>query len=202
MISIIDYGRGNIYSIINALKYLNIEHKVVNEAQSLEDSKKIILPGVGAFKDAINQLDKRKLIEPIKNSVMAGVPILGICLGMQLFSSKSYEFGETNGFDFIPGEVKKIPKGVEDRIPNIGWRSIYPYKNNNTSYINYKNMMYFVHSYGFFPNDNKDIVAYTEFNSCSIPILVRKNNIIGCQFHPEKSGKNGLDFLNWFCNFF
>ena len=106
------------------------------------------------------------------------------------------------GLNFISGNVKKLPQGKEDRIPNIGWRFIYPNKNNTTSYINYNNMMYFVHSYGFYPKDNKNIVAYTEFNSCSIPIIVRKDHIIGCQFHPEKSGKNGLEFLNYFCNSF
>jgi imidazole glycerol-phosphate synthase subunit HisH len=199
MISLIDYGRGNIYSITNALKFLRVPYRLVRNPESLEVSKKIILPGVGAFKDAMDQLNKRDLIEPIKNNVMKGTPILGICLGMQLFASKSYEFGETSGLGFISGEVKKIPKGKKDKIPNVGWRSLFPNKYNTDSYINYEKMMYFVHSYGFYPVNKKHIIAYTEFNYTEIPILVRKDNIIGCQFHPEKSGKNGLEFLNYFC---
>jgi len=197
MLVIVDYGRGNLYSLSNALSYLGFEHEITNDAKKILKADKIILPGVGAYRDAIQRLNELELIESIKIAAKNGCPILGICLGMQLFASKSFEFGETLGLDFISGNVSKLDLGKNYNIPNIGWRQLISF-DNSILYENFNKMMYFVHSYAFYPEDKKNVLAYIKINNIDIPVVVKKDNILGYQFHPEKSGRNGLNLLKYF----
>ena len=200
MIAVIDYGRGNLFSLISALKYLGINYKIIVKGEDLGlQFKKIILPGVGAFGDAMEQIKKKNFLGILKDNKKNNVPILGICLGMQLFATKSYEFLETNGFDFIPGEVKRLELDKLYNIPNMGWRKLISTDNYNNLKINFNyKMAYFVHSFGFFPKNNSHVVGKISLGSKRIPAIVKKDNVIGFQFHPEKSGKEGLDMLAWF----
>ena len=204
MLAIIDYGRGNLFSLQSALKYLGSNFKIVANAEELNSSyDKIILPGVGAFGDAIAQLKYKNFISKLNNAYERKVPILGICLGMQLFASRSFEFLTTEGFNFIPGEVKKLKLDKPYNIPNIGWRILKNKKENRILKDNFNNKMtYFVHSFGFFPENQKHILSVITIGSQNIPAIVRNKNAIGFQFHPEKSGKEGLGMLNWFINEF
>jgi len=197
MVIIIDYGRGNLFSLSNALKYIGCKHKIIKKPEKIDPSDKLILPGVGAYKDAILQLNKLGFYDYVKLAANEGSSILGICLGMQLFSTKSSEFGLTSGFDLINGEVKKLELSENYNIPNMGWRKLINH-NKIENGISFDKMMYFVHSYAFYPNDIDDIVASIKLDNMVVPAIVKKNNILGCQFHPEKSGSNGLDLLNWF----
>ncbi len=201
MIAIIDYGRGNLFSLLSALEYLGCKHKLVSNPMELQNNfNKIILPGVGAFGDAIYQLKQKKFFEEIINIHKQKVPILGICLGMQLFSSKSYEFFETPGLNIIPGEVKKLSLDSKYNIPNIGWRRLEATPTALKEKIQFNKMMYFVHSYAFYPKDEKHIFSFIKIGHEKIPAIVKKDNVIGFQFHPERSGSEGLDMLNWYVN--
>lgn len=202
MIAILDYGRGNIFSIANALKKLEVEFKIEESSLNLKSYDKIILPGVGAFKDAMEQLDNFKFTETIKEFASKEKPILGICLGMQILASKSYEYGETIGLDLIEGEVKALPNDNSLKVPNIGWRKLILSKKNKRQGLEAENMMYFVHSYGFYANQDSNIIAKIKFGTHDIAAIVKNKNILGCQFHPEKSGVSGLRLLNWFCKDF
>ena len=205
MIAIVDYGFGNLYSLSHALSHLDISHTVTKSAGDLYAADSIVLPGVGAFGDAMVALNKHNMLGPLYDAVSRNAPILGICLGMQVLASMSEEFGKYNGLNIIPGSVKPLPPiGSKDvqgmRIPNVGWRSVqqrvksYLFKN-----ISQGSMTYFVHSYGFFPDDTKAVIATTNFNGLAVPAIVQHKNIVGCQFHPEKSGPTGLKILQ---NFF
>ena len=203
MIAVIDYGRGNLFSLLGALQYLGCKHKLVSNPLELKNSfTKIILPGVGAFGDAIYQLKKKKFFGEILNIHKQKLPILGICLGMQLFASKSYEFSETSGLNIIPGAVKKLSLDSQYNIPNMGWRRLEAASTALKEKIKFNKMMYFVHSYAFYPKDEKHILSYINIGSDKIPAIVRKNNVIGFQFHPERSSTEGLDMLNWFLSSF
>ena len=203
MIAVIDYGRGNLFSLLGALQYLGCKYKLVRNAKELQDNfSKIILPGVGAFADAMMQLKQKKFLEEIRNAHRRKIPILGICLGMQLFASKSFEFSETLGLDFIPGKVKKLSLEKQYSIPNMGWRKLEKIKCKENKSIKFNTMMYFVHSYAFFPDDQKNILSYIKIGSSNIPAIVKKDKVIGFQFHPERSGIEGLGMLNWYVSEF
>lgn len=198
-IVIVDYGLGNLFSIDQACRHLGYSTKLSSDPNTILGASNLILPGVGSFEIAMKQLNHYNLIETINKFVKSGKPIMGVCLGMQLLFDKSSEFGEHNGLGFIKGNVVKFPEYVKDckiRIPHIGWNKIYKNKFNweNTPLENTKNdsLMYFVHSYYVQPELEENILTktnYSEFEFCS---SVRKENIFGFQFHPEKSGKDGL----------
>lgn len=195
MIAIIDYGAGNLFSVKNALDYLQEESLVTADAGEIRRADAMILPGVGAFPDAMGMLKERGLAEVIKEEAKRK-PLLGICLGMQMLFEKSYEFGETEGLGLIPGCVQLIDgKGM--KIPHMGW--------NNLTVLNPCRMtegmpeetyVYFVHSFRAETAD-ENISCYTDYSE-RIPALVHKGFVYGAQFHPEKSGTLGLGLLKNF----
>lgn len=195
MIAIIDYGAGNLFSVKNALDYLQEENVVTADAEEIRSADALILPGVGAFPDAMRMLEERGLAEVIKDEARRK-PLLGICLGMQMLFEKSYEFGETEGLGLIPGCVQLIDgKGM--KIPHMGW--------NNLTVLNPCPMtegmpedtyVYFVHSFRAETAD-ENISCYTVYSE-RIPALVHKGFVYGAQFHPEKSGTLGLGLLKNF----
>lgn len=203
MISIIDYGRGNLYSIQQALKYLNAESIITNKPAEIIASDRIILPGVGAFGAAMQDLADKDLISPLLEAVTIGKPLLGICLGMQILGDRGEEFGDHKGLGLIPGVVKRLPKGSREetamRIPNTGWRLTKRNLNDpEMAQSPESNWLYYVHSYSFAVEDASYLTATIDFNGSQIAAAVRRNNILGYQFHPEKSGAEGLEYLNKF----
>lgn len=211
MISILNYGCGNLLSLERAVKEIGHDVKVISSAQEIEKSDFIILPGVGAFSNAINLLKTQNFIGALENfTKKKKKPILGICLGMQLFFSKSFEMGEHQGLNFISGDVvsiKKISKVKDIKTPNINWNKIEIFDNSNKNKIIPKDLInksfYFIHSYMIKMRNDENLVSFYSYYDLKIPAIIKSENIIGCQFHPEKSGKNGLKLLkNIFDNFY
>ena len=200
MICIVDYGVGNLFSLHSSFKALGIDTVVSGEREVIESAEKLILPGVGAFGDAMKKLSLNGLDKVIINQAKKGVPLLGICLGMQLLFEKSYEYGEHTGLGLIKGEVVgmqgRIPKGL--KIPHIGWNELHYDKACPIfRFLTPGDSVYFVHSF-YAANCEESTVATTEYGT-EICAAVRDGNVYGCQFHPEKSGKVGLSILKAFC---
>ena len=204
MIAVIDYGVGNLFSLLSSLNYVGLDTKLTNNIEEIKNSKGIILPGVGAFRDAIGNLEKYGLKEILINEAKNGKPFLGICLGMQMLFEKSYEYGEYEGLGLIDGtveEIKKyIPENSDLKIPHMGWNSLAindGFKDDKIlKDVDNNEYVYYVHSY-FAKTDTKNIVAYSEYGT-KIPGIVKNENVYGMQFHPEKSGDTGLKLLkNW-----
>ena len=202
MIAIINYGVGNLFSLESSFNAIGQDVKVTSDAEDLKKAERIILPGVGAFEDAAKKLKSSGLAEPLLEEVKKGKPILGICLGMQLLFEKSFEFGEHEGLNLIPGSVRYIgeviPAGL--KIPQIGWNSLQLGVRSEESGIikNDGEYVYFVHSYAAFC-DEKFITATTNYGA-DLTASVQNKNVYGVQFHPEKSGNVGLNILRAFCN--
>ncbi len=200
-IAIIDYGMGNIQSVKNALELLNCHTQITDDPTQLKNADGLVLPGVGAFGQAMLNLKDKKIINPLKRAVLEhNIPILGICLGMQLLSEKSDERGSNSGLSLIPGEICKIPDLDGYRLPHVGWNDI-KVKNNAPLFTNIadSSSFYFVHSYRFMC-DSKYIAATAEYGNL-INAVVQNNHIFGVQFHPEKSQKKGLMLINNFINY-
>ena len=204
MIAVIDYGVGNLFSLLSSLNYVGLDTKLTNDIEEIKNAKGIILPGVGAFRDAIGNLEKYGLKEILINEAKNGKPFLGICLGMQMLFEKSYEYGEYEGLGLINGtveEIKKyIPENSDLKIPHMGWTSLAindGFKDDKIlKDVDNNEYVYYVHSY-FAKTDTKNIVAYSEYGT-KIPGIVKNENVYGMQFHPEKSGDTGLKLLkNW-----
>ena len=198
MIAILDYDAGNIKSVEKALQYLGCEAVITRDKEVIMNADHVILPGVGAFGDAMKKLNDYDLVDVIKEYVKTGKPFLGICLGLQLLFAESEESPGVKGLDLIPGKIKRIPDAEGLKIPQIGWNSleIAPDKKlfkgvKNGSFV------YFVHSY-YLACDNKADVAATTFYSTEIHASVEHGNVFACQFHPEKSGEVGLTILRNF----
>lgn len=200
MIAIIDYGVGNLFSLSSSLKSIGAETVVTGDSEIIKKADKLILPGVGAFGDAAKKLKKNGLDTLIKEQALSGKPLLGICLGMQLLFDKSYEYGEHSGLGLISGEIVamqgRLPENL--KIPHIGWNAL-EFKQSSTlfKYINENDCVYFVHSF-YAENCESSLIAVTEYGK-TITAAVQNGNIYGCQFHPEKSGKVGLNILKAFC---
>ncbi len=200
MVGIIDYGVGNLFSVCSSLDKVGESARIVKTEKEIEASDRIILPGVGAFGDAAQKLRASGLDKVIIREAENGKPLMGICLGMQLLFDKSYEYGEHKGLGLIPGNVVafegKIPSDL--KIPHIGWNAL-RFKSNSPifKYINDGDFVYFVHSY-FATDCLKNTVATAEYG-IDVTVAVAKDNIFGCQFHPEKSGDVGLKILKGFC---
>ncbi|MBN1059495.1 imidazole glycerol phosphate synthase subunit HisH [Clostridium botulinum] len=201
MIVIIDYGMGNLKSISNALNNLEIENKISSDKDEIENSKGIILPGVGGFKDAMCNIKEKSLDTLIKKEAENGKPLFGICLGMQLLFEKGFEGYEEEGLGLLKGNIVKLKEDKNNnvKIPHIGWNSLIYNKNDEfCKCVEEGNFVYYVHSYYAQEYDANDLVAYSEYGINKIPGVVRHKNIIGAQFHPEKSGDVGLRLLKNF----
>ncbi len=199
MIAIVDYGCGNLFSISSSVKALGIDIVVTGNADEIRKADRIILPGVGAFEDAINKLRNSGLADVIIEEAKNGKPILGICLGMQLLFDKSYEYGEFEGLGLIKGEICPFEGDIDKslKIPHMGWnRLIFKADNPIFKYITDGDYMYFVHSY-YGKNCEESLLAVSEYDVL-VPAVVNNDNVYGMQFHPEKSGEKGLLLLKAF----
>lgn len=196
MIAVIDYGAGNLFSVKNALDFLGLDNVITKSADDLCSADKLILPGVGAFPDAMKMLGETGLVDVIKQEAEKK-PLLGICLGMQMLFDKSYEFGETAGLGLIGGSVKLMKPEGNLVVPHMGWNSLE--KNVPCRLLDLcrdGEYVYFVHSFAA-ECDSDVVAAYSDYGM-KIPALVCKGNVYGAQFHPEKSGETGLNILRCF----
>ena len=199
MLAIIDYGVGNLFSLVSSLKSIGVDAVITRDPKVIENADRLILPGVGAFGDASEKLRLSGLTEIIKNAVEKGTPLMGICLGMQLLFEKSYEYGEHQGLGLLKGNVigmeGTIPK--ELKIPHIGWNALkFRGENPIFKYISEGDCVYFVHS--FYAADCEESVIATAEYGADLTAAVARGNVYGCQFHPEKSGTVGLKILKAF----
>lgn len=202
MIAIVDYGVGNLFSLSSSLKELGIESELTADPTRLQQANQVILPGVGAFGDAMKKLQATGLDQAVKQLAASGKPLLGICLGMQLLFDSSEEFGQQAGLGLIPGRVVSLKEAFEQKVidlkvPHIGWNPITikqtsPLLKN----IQEQDQFYYVHS--FYATDCEPYLVATSEYGVSVPGIVAKDNVYGTQFHPEKSGKVGLALLQAF----
>jgi imidazole glycerol-phosphate synthase subunit HisH len=202
--AIIDYGMGNLYSVLNACKHCGIEAEITSDTQRVRDAHAVILPGVGAFGDAMREIDRRGLLNPVAQAAASGKPFVGICLGMQLMMEESHEFGRHQGLGLVAGAVLRLEAPNDDdgrplKVPEVGWNAIsrppdaeHGWRDTLLEGVAEGAFMYFVHSYYCDPRD-RDIVAsrsrYGQIEYCS---TLCKDNLFGCQYHPERSGQAGL----------
>lgn len=200
MIAIIDYGVGNLFSLKSSLAEIGAEAVVTSDEKVIAECDRIILPGVGAFEDAARKLRESGMAEVVKKEAAAGKPLLGICLGMQLMFDKGYEYGEHEGLGLIHGNVRPIADVIPEgyKIPHIGWNLLkFTKKSPLFKYIKEGDYVYFVHSY-YAADCDESVIATTEYGA-DLTAAAANGNVYGCQFHPEKSGKVGLNILRAFC---
>ena len=200
MIAIIDYGVGNLFSLKSSFAAIGQEAVVTGDAAKIADAERVILPGVGAFADAYEKLCRNGMDEAVRRAVASGKPVMGICLGMQLLFERSFEYGEYPGLGLLKGEVV----GMEGRIgpglpiPHIGWNALKICRSGGVlKYVNEGDCVYFVHS--FYADKCRDSVTATTEYGIDLTASVQRENLYGCQFHPEKSGRVGLSILRAFC---
>jgi glutamine amidotransferase len=196
MIAIVDYGMGNLRSVEKGFQKVGIDARVVSDAKSIENAQAVVLPGVGAFRDCMRNLDALSLIEPITKSIASGKPYLGICLGLQILFTESEEFGNYKGLGILPGKVLRFR--IDLKVPHMGWNTVSLRKRPpifedilDNSYF------YFVHSYFVAPADPAVIAGMTEYG-ISFTSMIWEENIVATQFHPEKSQETGLRILRNF----
>ena len=200
MVAIIDYGVGNLFSLHSSFQAIGEESCVTSDARAIGNADRLVLPGVGAFGDAAEKLRRCGLDEVLCEQAATGKPLLGICLGMQLLFEKSFEYGEHRGLGLIPGEIRPIaetiPAGL--KIPHIGWNAL-TFRKNSPLFWDLRDgdFVYFVHSYHAV-NCGACVSAVTEYGGI-LTAAAEKDNVFGCQFHPEKSGEKGLRILKAFC---
>lgn len=199
MLAVIDYGAGNLRSVMHALHYLGVDNaRLVREPDDLVGAQKIILPGVGAFGAGMQQLHAQGIVEPLKEAIARGVPYLGICLGMQFLFERSDEMGDHAGLGVLPGLVTRIPDQPGLKVPHMGWNELRLKRLSplleglgDGSYV------YFVHSYHCVPANRDDTLAVVDYGR-DVVVAVQRDNIYGVQFHPEKSQRAGLQLLTNF----
>ena len=202
MTGIIDYGVGNLFSLCSSFAYIGEEAIVSSDADALSRCDRILLPGVGAFADAARKLRESGLDRFVYDTASSGKPLLGICLGMQLLFDKSYEFGEYDGLGLLRGKIVPIPDGNRTlKIPQIGWNALHFPKDKDKNalfrYVSEGDHVYFVHSF-YAADCDESVLATTEYG-IELTAAAGKDNVLGTQFHPEKSGKVGLSILRAFC---
>lgn len=200
MIAIVDYGVGNLFSLISSFNKIGAEIVVTADPQVISDADGIILPGVGAFEDAARKLRDSGLDKVIVEQAQKGKKLMGICLGMQMLFQQSYEYGCHEGLGLLKGNIVPMKDSIpaDLKIPHIGWNALHFTKESNLfKYINQNDCVYFVHS--FYATDCDDSVIATAEYGKELTAAVQKDNVMGCQFHPEKSGEVGLNILRAFC---
>lgn len=200
MIAVIDYDAGNMLSVVKALRHLGQEPVITRDAATINAADKVILPGVGAFGDAMNKLNGYDLTGVIREVISKGTPFFGICLGLQLLYDESEESPGVAGIGALKGVIRKIPVGEYKKIPHMGWNSlVFPNKGRLFNGIDEGAYVYFVHSYYLEAADRGSVTATCDYNT-SIDASVESGNLFACQFHPEKSGDVGLRILENFIN--
>jgi len=206
-IGIIDYGMGNLRSVQKGFEKIGAQAKIIHRPQQVKDVRAIVLPGVGAFKNCLENLDALNLVTPVQKSIAAGKPFLGICLGLQILFSESTEFGSTPGLDILQGKVIRFKPGTAGakkpglKIPHMGWNRIAIKKASpHLKDIHEGTYVYFVHSYYVVPEDDGIVATTTDYGIDFVSSIL-KDNIFACQFHPEKSQKTGLKILDNFTVF-
>ena len=187
MIAIVDYGAGNLKSVKNTLDYLKVGSRITDKPEEIQKADRLILPGDGSFGYMMENLKKKRLIIPIKNFIKNGKPFLGICLGLQGLFEESEESPKVKGLSIFKGKVVKFREG---KVPQIGWNNIVP----NKKGIFKEDFMYFVNSYFVVPEDSSIVATMTDYNGNFVS-AIQSNNITAMQFHPEKSGKSGLNII-------
>lgn len=201
MIAIIDYGVGNLFSLVSSFAYIGADAKLTSDVDEIKRADRIILPGVGAFEDAAKKLAASGLDKVVIEEAKSGKPLLGICLGMQMLFERSFEYGEHKGLGLIRGSVKPMKDILSEelKIPQIGWNSLSfkGERNELFKYIKEGDFVYFVHSY-YGADCEESLIATTEYGA-EITAAVASGNVYGTQFHPEKSGEVGLSILRAFC---
>lgn len=207
VIHVVDYGIGNLYSVARAIAKVGAESRMTSDAAEIAAADRLILPGVGAFRDGMQGLRSANLDSAVVDFANSGKPLLGICLGMQMLASTSTEFGEHRGLGLIPGQVEAIPAHAADgsphKVPFIGWTEMSParaerFRGTPLSSIEADHAVYLVHSYHFVPDDPADLLATYDYDGVPVTAAVARGNIIGCQFHPEKSASVGLGLIRHF----
>jgi len=207
-ISVIDYGVGNLLSVQRGFDNCGAEVNFVSTPAEILAAEKLVLPGVGAFPNAMTSLSNLGLVSAIQDFSLTGRPMLAICLGMQLLLDESEEFGKTEGLGIIEGLVTAVPNtdamGAKQKIPHIGWNELHTRQSKETWQDSILNGLssgdatYFVHSYMATPKNQENLLAYTPYGATDVPAVITKNYVTGCQFHPEKSGEVGLSILRNF----
>jgi glutamine amidotransferase len=198
MIAVIDYAINNLRSVEKAFQSLGVDVLATNAPEEIRQAEKIVLPGVGAFADAMSNLKARNLDGVIREKVEAGTPLLGLCLGLQLLFSESEEFGRHFGFNFIPGKVLRIPAGL--KVPHIGWNQLHLKRPDPLlKGIEEGSFVYFVHSYYANPQNQEDVLASSDYG-IEFPAITNRKNVWATQFHPEKSQQVGLQILKNFAD--
>lgn len=208
-IAVIDYGAGNLLSVRRGLEHCGAKVTVTSDREAILAAPRVVLPGVGAFGNAMKELHRLDLVEPIKKVAASGKPLLGICLGMQLLLDESEEFGLTEGLGLIAGRVVPVPRqaigGEAQKVPYIGWSGLQPAQSSPRwdatilRGVAPGDAVYFVHSFMAEPRDPAHRIADREQGGQRMAAVVGTGNIAGCQFHPEKSGEVGLSILRAFC---
>lgn len=190
MITIIDYGAGNLFSVRKAIEYFDVDVAISDNSEDILNAEGLILPGVGAFGWGMKLLEEKRLCEPIREAVDKGVPLLGVCLGLQLLFEESEESPEVSGLGLIKGRVKRLPNDLP--LPHIGWNQVKIIKETRIfKGISQNSFFYFVHSYYGEPSDRDSVCGITEYG-IEFPSVICKENIFAVQFHPEKSSSEGL----------
>lgn len=198
MVSIIDYGAGNLSSVKKALDYLGAESEITQDRDKILSASHVILPGVGSFGDAMNSMQERGLVETVKEAALSGKPFLGICLGLQLLFEESDESPDVKGLGLLKGRIVTIPKDNGLKVPHMGWNSVeLKQRNGIFDGIDDESYFYFVHSY-YLKDADVDVVAGVTHYGVEIQCAVQKGNLSATQFHPEKSSKAGLKLLENF----
>lgn len=209
-VAVIDYGMGNLFSVKRACEQAGLYAVITADKSIIMNSDGVILPGVGAFGDAMESLEKKDIISPLKDFVKGGKPLMAICLGMQLLMSESEEFGHHKGLNIIEGSVVGFPvknkEGGKIKVPHVGWNKILQPSSEDLTYWNaspLKNIMngefmYFVHSYYVVPLDKKSVLSTTTYEETQFCSSICRHNVFACQYHPEKSAANGIKiYKDW-----
>jgi imidazole glycerol-phosphate synthase subunit HisH len=208
VVTLIDYGIGNLFSVTRAFEVCGAEVQLADSASALKSAQRVVLPGVGAFSDGMRGLEERHLVGALREYASSGRPLLGICLGMQLLLSASEEFGEHKGLGIVPGRVVPVdarqPDGASRKIPHIGWSEIVPgpargsWQGSILDGLQSGTAMYFVHSFTASPDDDALRLADCDYEGTRVCAALQAGNVTACQFHPERSGVRGLQVIRNF----